>query len=356
MVGHIILKRGIKRAAGWASVVTSPFVSDASAGAACILMYHRTAAIDFVDPRTDDWNVPPDVFECHMRTLAAIADVVPLHALRERQVLGPHAGQMSGQSSGHSSDRASSQLSDKPSGAATGQTNGATTAQANGAANANANGAGNDEANGRASGKPLVCVTLDDGYASACESALPILERYGIPATFFVAAAYVGSREPMPFDRWGRLNCGRVGAESWRAAGWRELDRAIRGGLITIGSHSFRHLEGRDCGASHLREEAERSRDTLRARLGEDHARAYAYPYGSSRLGDVTDAYEDAVRGAGYDLAVTTDLGLAHATDNPFRLPRIEAHQVDSASVLRAKLHGALAPYRVTDRLRTAVH
>jgi peptidoglycan/xylan/chitin deacetylase (PgdA/CDA1 family) len=296
MVGHITLKRGIKRAAGWASVMTSPFSSAATAGAACILMYHRTAAIDFVDSRTDDWNVPPDVFERHMRTLAVTADVVPLQTLRERQTHDGH------------------------------------------------------------SGRPLVCVTLDDGYASACESALPILERYRIPATFFVAAAYVGSREPMPFDRWGRLNCGRVGVESWRAAGWRELERAIQSGLITIGSHSFRHLEARDCGAGHLREEAERSRDTLRARLGADHARVYAYPYGSSRLGDVTEVYENAVRAAGYDLAVTTDLGLAHADDNPFRLPRIEAHQVDSAPVLRAKLRGALAPYWVTDRLRTAIH
>jgi peptidoglycan/xylan/chitin deacetylase (PgdA/CDA1 family) len=296
MVGHITLKRSIKRAAGWASVMTSPFASAAAAGDACILMYHRTAAIDFIDSRTDDWNVPPDVFEHHMRTLAATADVVPLRELRKRQALGHQPG------------------------------------------------------------KPLVCVTLDDGYASACESALPILERYHIPATFFVAAAYVGSREPMPFDRWGRLNCGRVGAESWRAAGWRELERAIRGGLITIGSHSYRHLEARDCGAEHLHEEAERSRDTLRARLGVEHARVYAYPYGSSRLGDVTEAYVDAVRAAGYELAVTTDLALARATDDPFRLPRIEAHQVDSAAVLRAKLRGALAPYWVTDRLRTAIH
>jgi peptidoglycan/xylan/chitin deacetylase (PgdA/CDA1 family) len=294
MVSHIALKRSIKRAAGWASVVTSPFASPATAGAACILMYHRTAAIDFVDSRTDDWNVLPDVFERHMRTLAATADVVPLQALRECLT----------------SDRQ----------------------------------------------RPLVCVTLDDGYASACESALPILERYHIPATFFVAAAYVGSRDPMPFDRWGRLNCGRVGADSWRAAGWRELERAIHSGLITIGSHSYRHLEARDCGAGHLREEAERSRDTLRARLGPDHARTYAYPYGSSRLGDVNDVYEQAVRAAGYELAVTTDLGLAHASDNPFRLPRIEAHQVDSVSVLRAKIRGALAAYWVTDRLRTAIH
>jgi len=32
-----------------------------------------------------------------------------------------------------------------------------------------------------------------------------------------------------------------------------------------------------------------------------------SWPYGSSRLGDVTEAYEQAVRDAGYDLAVTTD-------------------------------------------------
>ena len=88
MVGHITLKRGIKRAAGWASVMTSPFSSSTVQGAACILMYHRTAAINFVDSRTDDWNVPPDVFERHMRTLAATADVVPLSALRERMALG----------------------------------------------------------------------------------------------------------------------------------------------------------------------------------------------------------------------------------------------------------------------------
>jgi peptidoglycan/xylan/chitin deacetylase (PgdA/CDA1 family) len=312
MVGHITLKRGLKRAAGWASVMTSPFASAACAGTACILMYHRTAVINFVDSRTDDWNVPPDVFERHMRTLAATADVVPLQELRERQ--------------------------------------------AREQANCRANGRGNGHTHDRRGGKPLVCVTLDDGYASACESALPILERYRIPATFFVAAAYVGTRDPMPFDRWGRLNRGRVGAESWRAACWRELERAIHGGLITIGSHSFRHLEARDCGAGHLREEAERSRDTLRKRLGDEHARTYAYPYGSSRLGDVNDIYENAVRAAGYDLAVTTDLGLARASDNPFRLPRIEVHQVDSAPVLRAKLRGALAPFWVTDRLRTAIH
>jgi peptidoglycan/xylan/chitin deacetylase (PgdA/CDA1 family) len=301
MLGRITFKRGIKRAAGWAAVASAPLTSAASghAAAACILMYHRTARIDFVDPTTDDWNVHPDVFERQMRALSDCAETVPLEALAAR-------------------------LRDLD--------------------------ADPDPA------RPLVCVTFDDGYASVVERALPVLVRYRIPATFFVPTAYIGGDEPMPFDRWGQRHRRRVDADTWRPVAWRDLERALRTGLVSIGSHSHQHLAGRGCDAERLAEETARSRETLRARLGPEQARAYAYPYGCSRLGDVPAAYERAVRVAGYDLAVTTDLGLARAADNPLRLPRIEAHQVDTPSMLRAKMRGALGPYRVTDRLRGLVH
>lgn len=38
-------------------------------------------------------------------------------------------------------------------------------------------------------------VTFDDGYRSCCDVALPILRTLGVPATFFIATAYAGTRK-----------------------------------------------------------------------------------------------------------------------------------------------------------------
>jgi hypothetical protein len=71
-------------------------------------------------------------------------------------------------------------------------------------------------------------------------------------------------------------------------------------------------------------------------------------------LGYVPDSYVSAVAEAGYEVAVTYDLGRVTADTDRFRLPRIEAHGVDSEAVIRAKVLGTLAPYWLTDRLRQA--
>jgi peptidoglycan/xylan/chitin deacetylase (PgdA/CDA1 family) len=294
MIGRITVKRVLKRTAGWAAVLAQPLAGRCPRRAACIFCYHRVAEIGFVDPHVDDWNVHPARFEQHIAALATFAEFVPLLDLPTRL------------------------------------------------------------ATAAACEKPLVCLTFDDGYASVCSRALPILERYQAPATVFVVTSVVGQWEPMPFDRWSQRHRDKAPPEAWRAMGWGELERCVASGLVTLGAHSHHHLQGQNCTPEQLAEEAARSRAVLIQRFGETQARAYAYPYGCTRLGQVKPDYVRAVQSAGYRLAVTTDLGLASPASDPYLLPRVEAHAVDGPWVLRAKAGGTLAPYQLTERFRKA--
>src|SRR3954464_13718004 len=259
-ISRMAVKRAIKRVAGHACVALSPCAAPPKP-AACILVYHRVADIRFDDPDLDSWNVAPGHFAAHMAALARSAEVVPLQALPG--------------------------LLDAPS----------------------------------APARPRVCVTFDDGFASVYTEALPILRRYGIPATAFIVTGYLGGDRPMPFDRWSNRNRLRTPRAARRSMSWREVEECAASGLIEIGGHSHQHRDGRCCSAEHLVEETAQCRAILKARLGEEHTRSYAYPYGSTRLGEVPASYVDAVKQAGYERAVSTDLGLVTRTSDPYRLP-----------------------------------
>lgn len=296
MISRMTAKRMLKRTAGVASTWLHPFVARSDQPSVCILAYHRVAEVGFVDPHLDNWNVTPAMFEKQIASLASFAEIIALSEIPSRLAVAPAA---------------------KPS-------------------------------------KPLVSLTFDDGFANFFSEALPVLRRWGAPATLSVVTKYIGSKEPMPFDRWSRQNRDRVSSSVWRAATWDEIEQCVSSGLVTIGSHSHEHRIGSDCTAEELRAEAESSRDLLRNRLGHDRPLYYAYPYGSSRPALVPAEYVTAVKRAGYQLALSTDLGLADAQSDPFFLPRIEAFGLDSAAVLRAKADGVLGPYIVPEWFRSA--
>jgi peptidoglycan/xylan/chitin deacetylase (PgdA/CDA1 family) len=53
--------------------------------------------------------------------------------------------------------------------------------------------------------RPAVALSFDDGYADNLHEALPLLEKYGAPATVFISTAWIGRREPFWWDRFSAI-------------------------------------------------------------------------------------------------------------------------------------------------------
>lgn len=104
----------------------------------------------------------------------------------------------------------------------------------------------------------LVALTFDDGYRDNLTTALPLLEKYSLPATVFVVAGFI--------NRDGYLS----------EAELREISKHP---LVTIGSHGLWHRNFNELSESEARFELTESRLALEA-LTEQPVTLMAWPYG----------------------------------------------------------------------------
>lgn len=238
-----------------------------------------------------------------------------------------------------------------------------------------------------------VIVTFDDGYRDNLEFALPILERYKIPAAIFVT---VGLLEKFFQPWWHELEDFLSGLQkleltwnnsnySWRLEtpaekrrafqhlnswlmvsspkeqeallealrsrsakqtrnfdlflDWDQVQLLDRHPLITIGSHSMRHSVLSQLSSEELRDELVDSRQVLEKRLSHP-IDFFCYPYGSSvQAGEREFA---AVKAAGYSAAFTTRCGHLSAKTNGqlMALPRMDVGYYDTMLNFKWKLSG----------------
>jgi peptidoglycan/xylan/chitin deacetylase (PgdA/CDA1 family) len=159
---------------------------------------------------------------------------------------------------------------------------------------------------GRGAGQ-LVMLSFDDGYLDTFTAALPLLRKYGFSATCYVVSDAIGS-----FNRWDAAALGETKPlmthdhlQQWLAAG------------MEIGSHSWSHPRLRELDGEAAEQEIAGSRAALRCAFGVevDH---FCYPYGSFAASTMA-----LVRRSGYLSAVTVEPGIARASDDRYRLPRI---------------------------------
>lgn len=238
-----------------------------------------------------------------------------------------------------------------------------------------------------------VCVTFDDGYLDVFENALPLLEKYRIPATVFITTGNLGSAfwwdrlahliytpqrlpdslylddaQTHPFPIKGKSDrCvynllypvlrgatperresiftaltaqldidERTGAgtEPQRAATAEEIRKAASHPLITIGAHTVTHsrLSSLDF-ACQLRE-IEESMKVLSALTGKT-VDTLSYPFGLKGR-DYNEVTLQAAAEAGLKYAFTADRNaVTHKTRN-FQVPRLWIHDHGEIAVRRS--------------------
>ena len=133
--------------------------------------------------------------------------------------------------------------------------------------------------------RSLISITFDDGFRCQFENAVPVLNHYGIPATFFLIA----NQDPT-HDRW----LGHT--KDWWKIDWREDDIAMLKKLVQggheIGSHSVTHHPARMPTQPDI--EASESKRLIEGWVGTEVS-SFCYPFYSSH-----SYLANAVRNAGY--------------------------------------------------------
>jgi peptidoglycan/xylan/chitin deacetylase (PgdA/CDA1 family) len=227
-------------------------------------------------------------------------------------------------------------------------------------------------------GAPLpratACLTFDDGFRSVRTLALPIMERYQLPASVFLVTSLIGTDQPAwpdqvfemfvatsqgsvtfqgtRFSLDTRVNRGSAyvalierlktmevqekddclaelrGKLGWQPVSpdsplatlnWSEIEEMANGGLFEFGSHTHTHQILSRCSLQRQAEELSLSREILRERLSK--ADLFAYPNG--RPQDFNEDTKGLLRQTGYRCAVSTIPGLQPAKGDLYEIRRV---------------------------------
>jgi len=179
-----------------------------------------------------------------------------------------------------------------------------------------------------------IAITFDDGTADFAELAVPVLDRYALPATLYLATQFVDEGIDFPNDG--------------RPLSWDALRDATASGRITVGSHTHTHALLDRLAPAEIESELARADDLIATNLGV-MPRHFAYPKavaGSSPA-------DAAVRRRYISAALAGTRPNRYGATDPFRLARSPIQTSDGMTYFHAKVAGGMG---FEDRLRDAAN
>lgn len=148
-----------------------------------------------------------------------------------------------------------------------------------------------------------VIITFDDGYRDFYTDAYPIIKKYEIPVTVFMATGLVNQPNYLTYE---------------------QIMEILKNGYVEFGSHSWSHKNLTMISDKELIEEIYNGKEyfekTYKVKL-----RYFAYPYGA-----YNEKVEDMVKNAGFMLAASMvgDGTKVHTLGNLYHLPRLKIGNV----------------------------
>jgi peptidoglycan/xylan/chitin deacetylase (PgdA/CDA1 family) len=235
-------------------------------------------------------------------------------------------------------------------------------------------------------GRPVVCLTMDDGYEDNYSLLYPLLQRYQAPVTIFICTDFVDTGRPPwtvqlrelfqrttvktvthPFEArietWAeKANAARKIKQMWlllpaerrfselerlkeqlevsgpfqsRPIAWDQV-RLMRGPLVHFGSHTVFHGNLTKVDESEADFELKTSKSRIEQMLDCECA-SFAYPDGDWAL-----SVAEKVKRAGYRIAVTQDKGTNDHSESRLQLKRIHIPEDESWEVFKCRCTGII--------------
>jgi peptidoglycan/xylan/chitin deacetylase (PgdA/CDA1 family) len=180
-----------------------------------------------------------------------------------------------------------------------------------------------------------VVITFDDGFKDFYTHAMPVLSQYSFSATMFVVSDFAGTNQ-----------AGFLGNE---CMSWTEV-REIQSHGIEIGSHTVSHPVLYGMSKLDLARELATSKEAIEEKTGRQVV-SFSYPFAFPEQDQpFVNTLRVLLTESGYQNGVSTIIGTAGLSDDPFFLPRLPINDHDDLGLLRAKLDGAYNWLHVAQR------